>query len=476
MADANTPVPGGNGQNNNTALAEQKGIVDADGNEISKWGKRKAGFLLILITAIMVLALIAHWPNKMPSPTASYARYSYKLFHVTLVDQDGKPMEGISTDSAIIRIVGLHKDSLAAMEQQADSIENQLTDSTDESAGDSALMVLQLDTLSKKINSQKAVMAKGIKAEAGKASCYIDLNTLIMILVAIAGFLSNMIHIASSFTNFIGEGKFKRSWILWYFVKPFTASALAVAVYVIFRAGFLNASDVATNVNLYGVVAISILAGLFTDMATLKLKEVFGVIFNTSTQRRDAMENVPVKITGVSPKTLRMNNEENIVISGSGFDKNTLVIKINGQEVAQSEEADANAVYLKYTATTAGKQKLVIYDDKGKVLATKELEAEDSSDPAPAPPAAAINVNSVDPTAITTNIAAPITITGSGLDTAGITVKMGTQDIDLTAATVSATAITFNYTATADGATDLIVADKDGKEINKTTITASAGQ
>jgi hypothetical protein len=462
---------GNNGQSTNPPVAP-RGVMDADGNEISKWGKRKAGLLFALITAFMVVALIAHWPNKMPDTTAKFARYSYKWFHVTLVDQDGKPIEGISTDSAIIRIVGLHKDSLATMEQQADTLENQLTDSIKETPGANALLVLQLDTLQKKINNKKAVMTQGIKAEAGKASCYIDLNTLIMLLVAIAGFLSNMIHIASSFTNFIGEGKFKRSWILWYFVKPFTASALALAVYIIFRAGFLNASDVATNVNLYGVVAISILAGLFTDMATLKLKEVFGVIFNTSTQRNDALENVPVKITGVSPKTLQVNKEENMVISGSGFDKNILVIKINGQEVPLSDEAEANAVYLKYTATTAGKQKLVIFNDKGKVLATKDLEAVAGGDPAPAPPAA-VKVDSVDPTSIATGTEATITITGSGLDTAGIVVKMG--DAVIASSTATATSISFAYTAAAEGKINLVVSDKDGKELKAQEIVAAAG-
>ena len=33
------------------------------------------------------------------------------------------------------------------------------------------------------------------------------------------------------------------------------------------------------QINLYGVVAIAVLAGLYTDMATQKLKEVFAVVF-----------------------------------------------------------------------------------------------------------------------------------------------------------------------------------------------------
>jgi hypothetical protein len=118
----------------------------------------------------------------------------------------------------------------------------------------------------------------------------IQFNTLMLLLVATAGFLGNMIHIASSFTTFIGSNQFKRSWILWYCVKPFTASALALVIYFAFRAGFLNSNDPGNTLNIYGIMTVSALSGLFTDTATQKMKEVFEVIFKPKETRPDSLE------------------------------------------------------------------------------------------------------------------------------------------------------------------------------------------
>ena len=123
----------------------------------------------------------------------------------------------------------------------------------------------------------------------------IHINTLLLILVALGGFAGNMIHIATSFVTFIGDKKFERSWILWYCVKPFTAAALALGFYFVLRGGFLNTSAEAPNINLYGVMTIAILTGLFTDTATLKMKEVFEVLFKPKDEREGKRDEVPLK-------------------------------------------------------------------------------------------------------------------------------------------------------------------------------------
>jgi len=123
----------------------------------------------------------------------------------------------------------------------------------------------------------------------------IHINTVLLILVALGGFAGNMIHIATSFVTFIGDKKFERSWILWYCVKPFTAAALALGFYFVFRGGFLNTSAEAPNINLYGVMTIAILTGLFTDTATLKMKEVFEVLFKPKDEREGKRDEVPFK-------------------------------------------------------------------------------------------------------------------------------------------------------------------------------------
>lgn len=204
-------------------------LTDNDGNEISSWGKFFAGLIIISLTLLTSMYLIAYWPDRIPEPgRKSTSLYTYKPFQVRLID---------------------------AVADTAFSNKNALSD-----------------------NPLHEVNAPLVTVPAN-GTTLIHINTLLLILVGVAGFLGNMIHIASSFTTFVGAGKFRKSWILWYCVKPFTAAALAIAVYFVLRGGFLNMSDDSANINIYGVATISILCGLFTDRATLKLKEVFDVLF-----------------------------------------------------------------------------------------------------------------------------------------------------------------------------------------------------
>jgi hypothetical protein len=198
----------------------------------------------------------------------------------------------------------------------------------------------------------------------------IHLNTVLLILVSIAGFLGSMIHIASSFTNFVGTGKFKRSWVLWYIVKPFTGSALAIVVYVVFRGGFFSFNDPA-NINIYGMVTLAFFAGLFADDATLKLKEVFEVIFKPRDTRPDKLENGSFAIKAITPDKLLPDRENVIMVSGEGLNKKKLVIKINGEAVTNSVvKADTIVITYKIPDTQKDKKefKLVISDEQGKEL------------------------------------------------------------------------------------------------------------
>ncbi len=214
---------------------------NGNGSEITATGKWWAGIIMILLTAACCFFIIAFWPDRLPSPKEKIRPlYVNKLFHVQLA---GIP----SSDSTV-------KEDLA------------------------------------KIPSTE--LYPGL----------IHLNTILLLLVATAGFLGNMIYIATSFTTFVGAGKFKKSWLLWYCVKPFTAAALAIGMYFVFRGGFLNMSDDSTNINLYGVMTLSVLTGLFTDRATLKLKEVFDVLLKPAQDRPNKLEKHDTDKTGADGK------------------------------------------------------------------------------------------------------------------------------------------------------------------------------
>ena len=186
-----------------------------------------------------------------------------------------------------------------------------------------------------------------------------------------------MVHIASSFTSFVGNETFKRSWILWYFVKPFTASGLAIIIYFIIRAGFLSYGAGAGGVSLYGVLSIAALAGLFTDSATLKLKEVFEVIFKPKDERKDKLDGDEFSVATIFPETIPTTTESILALTGKNLDKADIKITIDNTVITPTSKT-ATLLTIKYTpiqtAVTAGKAVLLITDGTNKPLYAKDIK------------------------------------------------------------------------------------------------------
>jgi hypothetical protein len=184
----------------------------------------------------------------------------------------------------------------------------------------------------------------------------------IILLVAIAGALGAFIHIATSFTDFIGSQKFEPSWIPWYFMRPFIGAALALSFYFLLRGGLISVNaDVADQysvsqdstyvhydttggrntilrttkafvpgfhmvskekppfdpnnippINPFGVTAISLLAGLFSRQAVDKLKEVFENLFMTKEKvdRKDPLKDKDENATTDTATTVNETEEE----------------------------------------------------------------------------------------------------------------------------------------------------------------------
>lgn len=105
-----------------------------------------------------------------------------------------------------------------------------------------------------------------------------------VILVLITGAIGSFIHSAGSFTNFVGERKLESTWVWWYILRPFIGIAVAFVFYLVFRGGLLTDAR-AENLNIYGVLTLAALSGLFSDRATLKLKEIFDTMFKPKDER-----------------------------------------------------------------------------------------------------------------------------------------------------------------------------------------------
>jgi hypothetical protein len=443
-------------------------VKDPDGNEIGRLGKRTAGILLVIITSFAMMGIIAHWPDKLPPVNQDAdTKYYYKWFAVTYAGPGGLRTE---TDA-----IGTGKKPFLTKEE---TIAKAKADSAAKAKADSIAKLpdsLKPKAAASQDSGNNPAPKDGTTGRAAVnpgTKCTIDLNTLILLLVALAGFLGNMIHIAASFTNFVGAGKFKRSWILWYCVKPFTAAALAVGVYIIFRAGFLNSGEAVASVNLYGVVALAVLAGLYTDMATQKLKEVFAVIFQSSTHRPDPLSYPPVKITDTVPNPLPLNKAMQLVVTGEGFANRKFTVKINGEEI-KDVAIKPNALVFNYDAK-ADKPELILYDERSVEVLKYKIATSGSPTPTPAPASPTVSAISAAP--LTANTAATVTVTGTNLKAEGtkvaITDPSGTSTpvADATLAKTD-TAITFKYTPAVAGSYTVTVADGAGTVLKQQAVT-----
>ncbi len=305
--------------------------------QISSNGKFWAGVFLIFTTVAAITMTIAFWPDKMPplKDGDDGAWYVNKCFHVTLIG-DSAALAGIDSAS-VYQAVNLQ----IASHPSADR------------ASDSQRIAENNQTIAR---FRVANMNNAVAAYKGSK---IHLNTILLLLVALMGFLGSMIHVATSFTNFIGNDTYKQSWKLWYFVKPFTASELAVVVYFIIRAGFLSYGSSAAGVSLYGILSLAALAGLFTDTATLKLKEIFEVIFKPKDDRKDKMKetaanaSAPIpNITAASPLMITQGQESTISLAGSNLDSGDVQISFDGVAAdAASIIRTPTSIDVKYTPT-----------------------------------------------------------------------------------------------------------------------------
>jgi IPT/TIG domain len=341
--------------------------TEQEQNELSVVGKIIAGALLIFFTILPGYIIVAYWPDRLADPKENVRPlYVNDPFHIRLA---------CITDTLCC------PDTMIVKKSPGDTTVKDTAQLPVLKTADTA----GLDSLGKirVIRAAQAAALQHQQQSVSKKKYYlpeelIHLNTLILILVAAAGFAGNMIHIATSFTTFTGAGEFKRSWLLWYFVRPFSASALAMGIYFVFRGGFLNMNNDSVNINLYGVMTISLLAGLFTDIATQKLKEVFETLFKPKDNRPDKLEKPEIKVNSVTPEKLVADKANTITIKGENFDKNKLVFKMNGETITEDKVTiTANTITIQYTIPEVQADKtefkLVIADEKGKELFAKTL-------------------------------------------------------------------------------------------------------
>ncbi|MGH9363373.1 MAG: hypothetical protein ACRD2T_15795, partial [Thermoanaerobaculia bacterium] len=134
------------------------------------------------------------------------------------------------------------------------------------------------------------------------------------------------VHATQSFTSYVGNRKFASSWTWWYILRIPVGAALALLFYFVLRGGLLPAGTLKTetgDINLFGIISFSGLAGLFSKQAVDKLGEVFDTLFRTAAdqKRGDKLEDNPKPtLGGVQPTEVPTGQGVvQLVVTGTGF-------------------------------------------------------------------------------------------------------------------------------------------------------------
>lgn len=102
----------------------------------------------------------------------------------------------------------------------------------------------------------------------------------VAILVVIAGAIGSTLHVATSFSKYLGNRKFYSSWIWWYLLRPFIGGLLSLMLYFAIRGGIMVNGQGVSGMSIYGILSISALAGLFSKQAIEKLGLMFNKFFS----------------------------------------------------------------------------------------------------------------------------------------------------------------------------------------------------
>ena len=112
-----------------------------------------------------------------------------------------------------------------------------------------------------------------------------------------------------------------------YILLPFNGALLATVFYLIVRGGFMPQSNLPST-NTFAFAALGALVGLFSEEATLKLKQIAATVFTKTEPGKDTAAPVspPPKISGISPATGPAVGGTHVTITGTNFNPG---VKVN---------------------------------------------------------------------------------------------------------------------------------------------------
>jgi hypothetical protein len=115
-------------------------------------------------------------------------------------------------------------------------------------------------------------------------------DTLFFLVVAFGGALGGLIHTIRSVSWYTGNRNLRWSWMLFNLMLPIVGALAGVVFYVVLRAGLFTTTGESGSANPFGFTAVAIMAGLFSEQAMEKLKQIATELFAPRPQGEDHVE------------------------------------------------------------------------------------------------------------------------------------------------------------------------------------------
>jgi hypothetical protein len=107
----------------------------------------------------------------------------------------------------------------------------------------------------------------------------------LILLALVCGGIGGFLHGIRSYSIFIGNQGLGKNWVWWYIMKAPQGGGLALIFYLLARIGMFTLSQGGEGVNQHGIAALCILAGLFSDIAIRKLRDIFNEMVKPSEEK-----------------------------------------------------------------------------------------------------------------------------------------------------------------------------------------------
>lgn len=266
---------------------------------------RLVGALLLIAPLLLVYPLIALWPRAQGSPptlcdwqrekgSATGTGQAEKTQTASAQAQEEPPASGVATPGS----TPPGTDATTSTAQPAGSAETPGTGAAAGATGapatpTAAEVARELKRIQDEEKKEQWVPCAKIRPFTEEFPLAPDVRLLLLVLLA--GALGAYVHAAQSYTSYIGNRKFMKQWTWWYLLRIPVGAALALFVYFTARGGLLTGTTPPSktdDLNIFGIMALAVLSGLFSKQAIDKLAEVFSNLFKSDqdAQREDKMD------------------------------------------------------------------------------------------------------------------------------------------------------------------------------------------